>query len=596
MRMRLQAHAGTPPYTARVSAVRLTDALSDSGNRLDFSSWELEMKWLHYLVVMLAVSLVGCGDAIQSPDFTSALKSVSVTSDATSVALGETLQLAAIGHYSQPPGSPTETTARDITASASWTSDAPELATVDANGVVTALKVGTVGIVAKSGGVSSQTYLIDITAAALRGLQVRNAASTALQQVTLADGQSLPLFAWGVYSDGSTRLLDSTVHLAHWASNNTLVAIIDAASGTSVTLSSVAQGSASLAVSLTDPISGNPIVGRDGATPIALTLPVIVGVAQVASLSHIRWSDDATPLDTVPTDDLRIGVGATKKAVAIATFTDGTSNIVADSLLNWSTLPASSPLASVSTDGAVSGIDKGTLDLVAALKTAPVGGGTASVSRQLAVNDPSCLNPARDDRYYANGWITPVLCLVCMTTGATNVINADDSDYADLRNIVGLLGGETGLNVGLKPNTDGSVDTLNTGPAPKPVSFLIAVDPGTFPVLSLSLFNVLYISLHLDTDIDAAPLNNDNLSGDNFYGTLGFDSLTNRVASSSGTLNALHLTLLGLELVPGLETVEVSYVPPANVEYNRLRLGNNAGVAEVSLTESIHVTNACMSE
>lgn len=548
------------------------------------------MKWLRFFAVICVGVVAGCGDAIQSPDFTSQLESIAVSSAGTSVALGETLQLTATGHYSQPPGSDPATDGRDLTRSVTWISDSPEIAAVDVNGLVTALQPGSARITANEGDVVSAPYTVDITAAVLRGMQVRNAANQTLTQIALAAGQSIRLFAWGVYSDGSLRLLQASEHLANWDSNNDAVAVTDAATGTSATLASVAPGSASLAVSLTHAGSGDPVYARDGTTPIAVTLPVTVTAAQVSGLTHLRWSDDETPLETLPTTGLAIGLGATKKAVAVGTFTDGSAAIVADGLLNWSTLPASSSLASVDATGAVTGLDKGTLDLVATLKTPPSGGGAASASRALAVNDPSCMNPARDDRFYANGWFVPVLCLICSVNDAANVINLDDSDYATLTNNVALLGGETAINVGLKPNTNGTVDRLNTGPAPAPVKFLIAIDPGTFPVLTLGLFNRLYVSLHLDTDPDAAPLNNLN-------GILGFDSLTNRVAASGsgdGGTKALELTLLGLQLVPGLETVEASFVPPANLEYNRLRLGNSAGVAEVSLSKSVRVSNACV--
>ena len=61
-------------------------------------------------------------------------------------------------------------------------------------------------------------------------------------------------------------------------------------------------------------------------------------------------------------------------------------------------------------------------------------------------------------------------------------------------------------------------------------------------------------------------------------------------------LEAIFVKIVGLQLVPGLETVEASYVPPANLEYNRLRLGNNAGVASASLSKSVRVSRACVSD
>lgn len=551
------------------------------------------MNVVRSITVLLAAGvLAACGDGtVRSPGAVAQLQSITVDAERPSTPLGDTLALTATGHFNPASAPQGEAETRDMTREVQWASDAPEIATVDENGVLTALRVGHVGISASYEDIGSETVTIEVTPAALRGLQIRNAAGSNVSNVSLADGESTRLFAWGRYSDDELRLLQADDVLASWSSNDSSVTTPDPDSGTAITLRGMNPGTASLSVQLSDPADGAPILGSDGATPISATVPVSVGTAQITALSHLRWAEDDAPLDTVPSTELRLDRNATRQAVAIGVFSDGSRSAVEPNLIDWDTAPADSDTASVDDEGAVSGLAVGALDLVATLKTSP-GGSDGSASRALRVDDATCREPARDDRFYANGWFVPVLCLVCSANDAQNVINDDDSDFATLTNNVALLGGETAINVGLRPNADGTVDTLNTGPAPAPVKFLLAIDPGTFPALTVGLFNTTYISLHLDTDPDAAPLND-------LGGIAGFDSVTNQVASSSvgeSDINALELSLLGLQLVPGLETVEASYVPPANVEYNRLRLGNNAGVASVSLTNSVRVSRACVSE
>ena len=183
------------------------------------------MNVVRSITLLLAAGiLAACGDGtVRSPGSVKQLQSITVDAERPSTPLGDTLALTATGHYNPASAPQTEAETRDMTREVEWVSDAPEIATVDENGVLTALRVGFVGISASFEDISSEAVTIEVTPAALRGLQIRNAAGDDVSSVSLADGESTRLFAWGHYSDDKLRLLQADDVLASWASNDTSV-------------------------------------------------------------------------------------------------------------------------------------------------------------------------------------------------------------------------------------------------------------------------------------------------------------------------------------------------------------------------------------
>lgn len=516
------------------------------------------------LLGVLATAACGGGGA-SSPDFSAGLESISVSPTSNTVALGESRQFRAYGHYTAPPGGTGET--REITSVVAWEAANSGIASVSTEGVALSKGVGNTNITAR---LSSHVASASLTVGApvVKQLLVRGPSGTSQESLSL--GQSSQFAAYGLYTDGQERLIESSLNQVQWtppAAVEITPAVGPTTTATAVALSSGAQLKADLYNA-----DGSAPVTYNG-LPLSAVAQITVTAASVTSLKQLQWSDAPVPgaSDTPPTTPLDVVENATRKAVAIGIFTDGSVGVVADSLLNWTLTPAGSPLATVDAAGNVAGKQEGSLTLNAALKS----NAAVTASRALRVADEACPAPAREDRFVANGWFVPVLCLICSANEASNVIDADTANYATLTNNVALLGGETAINLSLKPEQA----AINTGPAPKPVSFLLAIDPGTFPVLNLGLFNQIYLSLHSDPD--------------------GVSSVTGRVAASGlgdGGSNALELTLLGLHLVPGLDTVKVSFTPPAGVEYRRLRLGNNAGVLQANLSKSVRVSAACLGE
>ena len=98
------------------------------------------------------------GSITVSPAVVSAL-----SASGASVRVGETAQLTATGTF-------TDGTTRDVTASVTWTSDAPTVASVDASGKVTGKSAGTAHITATQGSVSGQAT-VTVTPPVLTGVQ-----------------------------------------------------------------------------------------------------------------------------------------------------------------------------------------------------------------------------------------------------------------------------------------------------------------------------------------------------------------------------------------------------------------------------------------
>ena len=132
-----------------------------------------------------------------------------VTPRMPAIAMGTRLQLAASGHYS-------DGSVRDISgAKLVWTA-VGGAATVDANGLVTAVAHGTVTIKASLGVILGSSQL-RVTGAELQALQVDPPTAV------ISPGAQLPLHIVGTFSDGS--LQDLTAQMT-WTSSAENVAIV----------------------------------------------------------------------------------------------------------------------------------------------------------------------------------------------------------------------------------------------------------------------------------------------------------------------------------------------------------------------------------
>ena len=236
------------------------------------------------------------------------LTNLSVASAAGSVAKGLNAQLTATGTYS-------DGSTADVTSQVAWTSSNASVATVNGQGLVSALGAGTATLTGSLAGKQASTSLT-ITNATLTGLSVTSAAGS------VAKGTGTQLTATGTYSDGSTA--DVTGQVA-WTSSNASVATVSSQGA----VSAVGVGSATLTGSL---------AGQQKSVTVTITNPVLTGI-------------------TVTSAAASVAKGLTTQLTATGTYSDGSTADLTSQVTWSSNNPA---LGSVSAQGLVSTLGVGT--------------------------------------------------------------------------------------------------------------------------------------------------------------------------------------------------------------------------------------------
>jgi hypothetical protein len=141
------------------------------------------------------------------------LTAITVSTSTPSIPLGNPAQFIATGTFS-------DGSSADVTDTATWSSDAPAVATVSndpgAHGVVTTFTTGSANVYATLEGMSAYGSL-SVTAAVLVGIAISPTVAT------LVPGQEVQLSASGVYSDNSLAPIGVT-----WSSSDASVATVSA--------------------------------------------------------------------------------------------------------------------------------------------------------------------------------------------------------------------------------------------------------------------------------------------------------------------------------------------------------------------------------
>ena len=231
-----------------------------------------------------------------------ALVSIDVAPPTPSLAKGLAQVFTATGHYS-------DATTQDLTALASWTSSATDVATM-AGATATGVGVGTTPITASYGGSSGQATLT-VTAATLVSIAVDPGMALVPQ------GLTTNLVATGTYTDGSTADLTAA---ATWTSDDETTATVSAG-----LVTAVRQGAAIVRAER-DGRSGQAVVsvGAPALQSIALaptSLSLARGVSDrlVATGHYTSGPDeDLTVLALWSSDDLSV---ATVDATGLVTAT-----------------------------------------------------------------------------------------------------------------------------------------------------------------------------------------------------------------------------------------------------------------------------------
>ncbi|MBY6016929.1 Ig-like domain-containing protein [Halomonas denitrificans] len=173
---------------------------------------------------LLTIFLAGCNSelAFDGTDDTTQLvrleiAATDVVNGTLNLVIGEQIELRAIGHYS-------DGSSKTLTAGVSWSSPEGDVIKVTAEGLVTALTLGTATVSAEYTGIRSNTVEVRITNNnPLTRIQITPLPVTTQGQstLTLAKGNAQPFIAVGYYEDGSSKTISNDVT---WVSSDVQVA------------------------------------------------------------------------------------------------------------------------------------------------------------------------------------------------------------------------------------------------------------------------------------------------------------------------------------------------------------------------------------
>jgi trimeric autotransporter adhesin len=300
-------------------------------------------------VTVGSTSITASQSGITSPAVTltvitssSALSSIAVTpAFPTNLGLGATLQLAAIGTYS-------DGSAADITSKVTWTSSNTAVAAIFANGSVTAEGSGTANITATLSKVTSQS--VSLTVKAVSSIMILPSVSPHNLDV----GGTQQFTAIGTYSDGSSADISSQVM---WLSSNTRVATIYAngiatgiaggTAGITATLGGVTSPAATLAVNALSSIALTPAVPNNlmvGATQHFTATGTYSDGSLMDITSQVTWSSSTTNIATIAAGGVATGVksGSDKITATLAGVTSQPVALTVISLSGLTITPSSS--------------------------------------------------------------------------------------------------------------------------------------------------------------------------------------------------------------------------------------------------------------
>lgn len=338
-----------------------------------------------------------------------ALTSMTISPPSPQLAIGTELALSAEGTFS-------DGTTRDLTATATWASSDPAVATVSdaaANrGLLSGVSAGTTSITATVSGIVASASAV-VTSATLESIAVEPATSN------LAVDATLKYLARGTFSDGSTQDLTEQVT---WASSDPGVATISNAAGNRGEARGVSAGT----------------------TEISATFGTTVGTAQLTVVNVTLDAIEITPANP------SIVTGTSTKLEATAVFSDGSRQNVSEAA-NWTSSDAA--VASVSNAfgarGTVTGNSAGSASISASVNGVS-GSTTVTVADATLVSIAVTPNPATVPVDYFRAFTATGTYDNGVTQDLTTTVTWASSDTAVLQvsNTAGFKGEAQGVAAG----------------------------------------------------------------------------------------------------------------------------------------------------
>ena len=213
-------------------------------------------------MVCVLAGLAACsGDAGAPAPPQVTLTSIAMSPPAPSLAAGTTVQLSAVGMYSNA-------TTADLSAKVTWSSSSAAVATVNAAGLVTGVTAGTAEITATSGGQTGHAT-VTVTSATLTELQVTPASPS------LAAGTTTQLTAMAIFTDHSNQ--DVTTQVT-WTSDNADHATVSATGK----VTAVAVGDAKISATMAGVTASVTVTTTAAVIKAIIVAPVADGAASIA--------------------------------------------------------------------------------------------------------------------------------------------------------------------------------------------------------------------------------------------------------------------------------------------------------------------------
>ncbi len=363
-------------------------------------------------VTITATVATSAGDVSGTVAITVAAKkliSIQITPTNPTLTQGQTQAFTATGSYD-------DTSTGDVTRQVTWSSDATSVLTIAASGLTAgraqAVGQGSATVSASLGGITASSSVT------VSGVRLSRIVVTG--QATIIVGGTQPYAAEGLYADGSSKDITSSVT---WSSSDTAFLSVSNAAGSQGQATGIAAGRANIVASL------NNVSGR---------ISVTVSDKPLRSIA-------VTPN---PLDNLVAGL--TRSLVANATYGDAPNTIILDvtSTATWTVDDASIATVGTSsaTAGQVTGVKAGSTKVTATLSgvsgVATVNVTDASLSSIAVTPETATVRAGRSVSFKAIGTFSNATTLD-ITKDAT--WTSSDVGVAQVSDAAGSKGVATGV-------------------------------------------------------------------------------------------------------------------------------------------------------
>ncbi len=302
------------------------------------------------VVVALAAVMVSCsgggGDVKITPPVTPVLTTISLTGG-TTVAVGSTITLIA---------SPRDQNGNAFVATVSWSSSAPNVASVSSSGVVTGVVPGSAIITSAAGSVTANTTITVTAVPVLTSITIGGGS-------TLVAGTTLQLTA--TTKDQTGAAIAVTVA---WSSNASAIASVNSSglitgvtAGTAIITASSGTVTATLTVTVAAPVLTSITIGGSASVVVGQTIQLTASPKDQAGnafTAAVTWSSSATGIATVNAAGLVTGV-----TVASAIITAASGSVTATKTITVTAVPPT--LTTIAISGGTSVVATSTLQLTA---------------------------------------------------------------------------------------------------------------------------------------------------------------------------------------------------------------------------------------